>query len=180
MSFASINLTNPRTNPWNFPKNILRIGGFWVGHFEKCFSKKKPTWKPVSFLSSKDDNIESKEIASKQRKKWNFSLISNMKKIGMKLLNWDSQQGRDRATSGSNNKKFNWANIILILWGKSGIVKFEFKPNVSTCIYGNFNWRATNATKNIFQFWPWSIETFFRFILWQTPFNMIWRGLVLS
>ena len=26
--FASINTTNPRTNPWNFHKTILRIGGF--------------------------------------------------------------------------------------------------------------------------------------------------------
>ena len=42
-------------------------------------------------------------------------------------LNWDSQQGRDLATSGHNTKKFNWANLILMLWGKSGIIKFEFK-----------------------------------------------------
>ena len=27
MPFASINPTNPRTNPWNFWKKILRIGG---------------------------------------------------------------------------------------------------------------------------------------------------------
>ena len=31
MSFASINPTNPRTDPWYFHKNILRIGDF-----EKC------------------------------------------------------------------------------------------------------------------------------------------------
>ena len=31
MPFASINPTNPRTNPWNFHKKILRIGDF-----EKC------------------------------------------------------------------------------------------------------------------------------------------------
>ena len=31
MRFASINPTNPRTNPWNFHKKILRIGDF-----EKC------------------------------------------------------------------------------------------------------------------------------------------------
>ena len=32
MPFASINSTNPRTNPWNFQKKILRIGGAgkWV------------------------------------------------------------------------------------------------------------------------------------------------------
>ena len=28
MPFASINPTNPRTNPWNFHKKILRIGDF--------------------------------------------------------------------------------------------------------------------------------------------------------
>ena len=28
MPFASINSTNPRTNPWNFHKKILRIGDF--------------------------------------------------------------------------------------------------------------------------------------------------------
>ena len=31
MPFASINPTNPRTDPWNFHKKILRIGDF-----EKC------------------------------------------------------------------------------------------------------------------------------------------------
>ena len=41
MPSASFNPTNPRTNPWNFWKKILRIGGienyffFWVSHF--CF-----------------------------------------------------------------------------------------------------------------------------------------------
>ena len=28
MLFASINTTNPRTNPWKFRENFLRIGGF--------------------------------------------------------------------------------------------------------------------------------------------------------
>ena len=41
MPFASINPTNPRTNPWNFGGNCSAFGGgwktqfFWVGHFEK-------------------------------------------------------------------------------------------------------------------------------------------------
>ena len=40
MPFTSINLTNPRTNPWNFHNLFFRIGhleklGFWVGHFER-------------------------------------------------------------------------------------------------------------------------------------------------
>ena len=45
MPFASINPTNPRTNPWNFGGNCSAFGGgwktqfFWVGHFE--FKKKK-------------------------------------------------------------------------------------------------------------------------------------------
>ena len=33
----------------------------------------------------------------------------------------------DFAKSGGNKKKFNGANLIFILWGKSGIIKFEFK-----------------------------------------------------
>ena len=43
MPFASINSTNPRSNPWEYHEKILRIGGagkwvfFWGGHFE--FSK---------------------------------------------------------------------------------------------------------------------------------------------
>ena len=53
MPFASINPTNPRTNPWNFHEKILRIGGagkwgfypfflsrpFWIFFFKK--EKKK-------------------------------------------------------------------------------------------------------------------------------------------
>ena len=40
MPFASTNCTNPRTSPWKFHENILRIGRagkrvfFWVGHFD--------------------------------------------------------------------------------------------------------------------------------------------------
>ena len=47
MPFASINSTNPRTNPWNFGGNCSAFGGgwktqfFWVGHFEIFFAKKK-------------------------------------------------------------------------------------------------------------------------------------------
>ena len=47
MPFASINPTNPRTNPWNFGGNCSAFGGgwktqfFWVGHFEIFFAKKK-------------------------------------------------------------------------------------------------------------------------------------------
>ena len=39
MLFASINSTNPRTNPWNFYKKILRIGDFEKWPFEK-----RPFW----------------------------------------------------------------------------------------------------------------------------------------
>ena len=47
MPFASINPTNPRTNPWNFGNNCSAFGGswktqfFWVGHFGFFFQKKK-------------------------------------------------------------------------------------------------------------------------------------------
>ena len=42
MPFASINSTNPRTNPWNFQEKILRIGGagkwaFFSRPFWICF-----------------------------------------------------------------------------------------------------------------------------------------------
>ena len=43
---------------------------------------------------------------------------------------WDSQQGRDFAKSGHNKKNCNGANFISILWGKSGIIKFEFKTTL--------------------------------------------------
>ena len=39
MPFASINPSNPRTNPWNFHKKILRIGDF-----EKCTFLSRPFW----------------------------------------------------------------------------------------------------------------------------------------
>jgi hypothetical protein len=54
--------------------------------------------------------------------------LKMMLKSGLEKLNWDSQQGRDLATSGRNKKNFIWADLIFILWGKSGIIKFEFKP----------------------------------------------------
>ena len=40
---------------------------------------------------------------------------------------WDSQQGRELAKSGSNKKKINNANLILMSIGKSGSIKFEFQ-----------------------------------------------------
>ena len=40
MSFASINLDNPRTNPWNFHKKFLRIGDF----------EKWPFWKTAILI----------------------------------------------------------------------------------------------------------------------------------
>ena len=47
MSFASINSTNPRTNPWNFHEKILRIGGAgkW-GFFEAAILNflSRPFW----------------------------------------------------------------------------------------------------------------------------------------
>ena len=40
-------------------------------------------------------------------------------------FSWDSQQARERATSGRNKKILN--ESILFLWWKSDIIKFEFK-----------------------------------------------------
>ena len=60
MPFASINSTNPRTNPWNFQKKLLRIGGIEklsffesaILNFKKnCFIPRKIS---QSFFGSKD------------------------------------------------------------------------------------------------------------------------------
>ena len=56
MPFASINPTNPRTNPWNFHRKTFRIWGvenlffFWVGYFEVFFSNKQARkgFRPIS------------------------------------------------------------------------------------------------------------------------------------
>ena len=47
--------------------------------------------------------------------------------FSLEKFSWDSQQDRDRATSGSNKIKFQ-SGQSYSLWGKSGIIKFEFKP----------------------------------------------------
>ena len=41
--------------------------------------------------------------------------------------NWAGQQGRKLAKSGSNKNDFNSANLVLILIGKPGIIRFEFQ-----------------------------------------------------
>ena len=48
--------------------------------------------------------------------------------LSLEKLDWDSQQGRDLATSG-DYKKISIGPILIlsILWGKSGVIKFEFK-----------------------------------------------------
>ena len=55
--FASINPTNPRTNPWNFHEKILRIGGAgkW-GFFEAAILNflSRPFWIFFCFISVKN------------------------------------------------------------------------------------------------------------------------------
>ena len=57
MPFASINSTNPRTNPWNFHEKILRIGGAgkW-GFFEAAILNflSRPFWIFFCFISVKN------------------------------------------------------------------------------------------------------------------------------
>ena len=57
MPFASINPTNPRTNPWNFHEKILRIGGAgkW-GFFEAAILNflSRPFWIFFCFISVKN------------------------------------------------------------------------------------------------------------------------------
>ena len=58
MPFASINSTNPTTNPWNFHKKILRIGRagklpffkrpFWFFSFKKKIIIASIQWKDLS------------------------------------------------------------------------------------------------------------------------------------
>ena len=74
MPFASINFTNPRTNPWNFPWLIFENWRFWkpqfcgVGYFEKKISEKK------SLLHSHD--IQSKVLGYQE---WVKILASSQK-----------------------------------------------------------------------------------------------------
>ena len=60
MPFASINPTNPRTNPWNFHEKILRIGGAgkW-GFFEAAILNflSRPFWIFLCFISVKNPAI---------------------------------------------------------------------------------------------------------------------------
>ena len=57
MPFASINPTNPRTNPWKFHEKILRIGGAgkW-GFFEAAILNflSRPFWIFFCFISVKN------------------------------------------------------------------------------------------------------------------------------
>ena len=57
MPFASINSTNPRTNPWKFHEKILRIGGAgkW-GFFEAAILNflSRPFWIFFCFISVKN------------------------------------------------------------------------------------------------------------------------------
>ena len=57
MPFASINSTNPRTNPWNFHEKMLRIGraGKW-GFFEAAILNflSRPFWIFICFISVKN------------------------------------------------------------------------------------------------------------------------------
>ena len=70
MPFASINPTNPRTDPRNFHKKILRIDRveklpfFWVGHFEFFLQKKN-----ISFASFQWKHVK---VYWSARIFWNF------------------------------------------------------------------------------------------------------------
>ena len=60
--------------------------------------------------------------------------------VGLLSFDETANKGRELAKSGSNQKKFNAANLILMSIGKSGIIKFEFQTTwigfiVSDLIY---------------------------------------------
>ena len=67
MPFASVNPSNPRTNPWNFHKNFLRIGDF-----EKQFLKKNLTLKISNSLHR---TWRSKTLSGLVGQKLNFILF---------------------------------------------------------------------------------------------------------
>ena len=69
MPFASINSTNPRTNPWNFHEKILRIGGAgkW-GFFESAILKFFFQKKKKNFASSQWKLVQIYRIARIFRK----------------------------------------------------------------------------------------------------------------
>ena len=72
MPFASINSTNPRTNPWNFHEKILRIGRVrkW-GFFEAAILNflSRPFWFFFCFISVKNP-AHLYEVLSMERR-WN-------------------------------------------------------------------------------------------------------------
>ena len=45
-------------------------------------------------------------------------------------LDWDSQLGRNFAKSGRNKKILMGPILFFVIWGKSGIIKFEFRTTV--------------------------------------------------
>ena len=84
-----------------------------------CNDKRRfPLKQGVSFVKSQTmiTNMQVRSDAMKPKSFW----------IQIQL-NWDSQQGRDFATSGDYKKFFDGTNIIFMLWGKSGNIKFELK-----------------------------------------------------
>ena len=84
MPFASINSTNPRTNPWNFHEKILRIGGAGKrGFFEAAILNflSRPFWTFFCFISIKNwkgNNIRLRKKNQNGRlKKSSFFKIAN-------------------------------------------------------------------------------------------------------
>jgi hypothetical protein len=95
MSFASINPTNPRTNPWNFHKFFLRIGDLkkkiWAGHFEIFFSKKKNFF----LLHSHGLRIPNEGINQRYLKNWADVVDKICFGLGyLKIWDWDWIFGR--------------------------------------------------------------------------------------
>ena len=76
--FASINPTNPRTNPWNCGNcsafgHVEKLSFFWVGHFEFSFSKEKYSFE------------EKKKIKVADFSKWPFFKITNSQNFFAKI-----------------------------------------------------------------------------------------------
>ena len=106
--------------------------------------------------------------------------------FSLAFQNWDSQQGRDLATSGGNKKNFNWAIIIHILWESLVLSNLNLKqlrfhgahPNlhILTCIPFCLVRKVTFEQKiliPLFHMKPENLPLHFAFQFWF-DYKLVW------
>ena len=115
-----------------FNKNpsLWEIKQVWYFKFNQCYVH-LTLWNLGCLEFKFDDTRVSYWHKNKIGRIENFFLLlpdfANFLPCWIAQFCWDSQQGRELAKSGSNKKKFNSTDLILMLIGKSGIIKFEFQ-----------------------------------------------------